>query len=97
MLNTPVISAKELRDNIAEILEKVAIGKQSFIVAKFGKVKAMISPVVSSIVEENRKEKEIILKETFGIWKKRKDIKNTAKWVSDKRKKESSRYAKVFD
>lgn len=97
MQNAQVISAKELRDNIAEILEKVAIGQQSFIVAKFGKVKAMISPAVPSLVAENRKKKEVVLKKTFGIWKKRKDIKDSAKWVSDLRTRESSRYAKVFD
>lgn len=97
MQTTQVISAKELRNNIAEILEKVAIGRQRFIVAKFGKVKAMISPVTPSLVTNKRKIKEVILKKTFGIWKNRKDMKDSAKWVSDLRKRESTRYAKIFD
>lgn len=97
MQNAQIISTKELRDNIAEILEKVAIGKQSFIVAKFGKVKAMLSPTSPTLTTDKKRKKEIILKETFGIWKNRKDIKDSAKWVSDLRARESSRYAKIFD
>lgn len=44
MLNTQTITTKELRDNLSEILEQVAIGRKSFVVSKFGKIKAVISP-----------------------------------------------------
>lgn len=64
-----VISTKELRDNLSEILEKVAIGKQSFVVSKFGKQKALITPVV----EEKKKKPKKNLRSlpAFGMWKDR--------------------------
>ena len=45
MQNPIQITTKELRDNLSEILEKIAIGKENFIVSKFGKKKAQLIPV----------------------------------------------------
>ena len=88
MTDFQVISTKELRDNLAEILEKVAIAKQSFIVAKFGKQKALINPL-PQVKTSQKVDLEKLA--AFGMWQNRKDLKNSAKWVSDLRKKESSR------
>jgi antitoxin (DNA-binding transcriptional repressor) of toxin-antitoxin stability system len=56
MQNIQTISTKELRDNLSEILEKVAVGGQSFVVYKFGRKKAILNPVISATVLEARKE-----------------------------------------
>ena len=88
MQNLQLISTKELRDNLSEILEKVAIGRQSFSVAKFGRKKALISP--TSTFSDSKKV-DFSKLSTFGIWKKRKDIKNTKSWVSNSRTKQSQR------
>ena len=92
------VTIKEARDNFSEIIEKVAIGGESFIVTKFGKVKAKISPLdeQKSDVEAMEKKRKAVLKATFGMWKDREDMKDGAKWVEDLRNKESSRHGKIF-
>ena len=90
-----LISIKDTRDNLAELIEKVAIGKKTFIITKFGKPKAQLVPMgQKNLKSEVRRKKN--LEATFGIWKDRKDIKDSAKWVSDLRHKMSSRYGKIF-
>jgi len=37
MQNLQLITTKKLRGSLAKILEKAAIGRQSFLVSKFGK------------------------------------------------------------
>ncbi len=92
MQNLQTISTKELRDNLAEILEKVAIGKQAFLVSKFGKEKAMVVPVASPAKIVVKKEKTSLANHpACGIWKTRKDIKNPVEWVSKLRIKQSLR------
>lgn len=86
------VSIKDLRNNLAQIIEEVAIAKQSVEITKFGKVKAMIVPV-SSIGKPKEKKG---LEAAFGIWKNRKDIKDSAKWVSGLRRRQSTRYGKIF-
>ena len=88
MQNLQTISTKELRDNLAEILEKVAIGKESYIVSKFGRQKALIAPISSSINQKKTKFKNLA---AFGLWEKRPDIKNSSAWVSKLRTKQSQR------
>lgn len=87
------ISTKYLRDNLAEVLEQVDIGKQTYIIKKFGKVKAQISrPSKSSV---SKKEKVDFKKlPGFGMWADRDDMKDSAEWVSKIRK---PRYEKIFD
>ena len=87
------ISIKETRDNLSEIIERVAIGKKTFVITKFGKPKAQISPLEDKIKERKRRRG---LEASFGMWKDRKDIKDSARWVADLRKKASSRYGKIF-
>lgn len=88
MQNLQVITTKELRDNLSEILEKVAIGKQNFLVSKFGKKKALIVPVVSDFMA---KKIDLTKLSAFGIWAKRKEIKNSTAWTAKLRAKQSQR------
>ena len=95
-MNAPqTISIKETREKLANLVEQVAIGKKQFIITKFGKPKAMVVPIKTKY----SKKKLSGLEATFGIWKDRKDIKDSAKWVAEQRKKISSRYGdgKIFD
>ena len=92
-MNYTAVSIKDTRDNLSEIIERVAIAGDVFAVTKFGKLKAMIIPMVET---KKVDDKTKILEETFGIWKDRKDITNSVKWVRDLRKKESTRYGKIF-
>lgn len=83
------ISTKELRDNLSEILEKVAIGKQTFLVSKFGREKVLIIP--SENTKQKPKKIDFAKLDTYGMWKNRKDMENTAEWVSKMRTKQSNR------
>lgn len=95
MQNLQSISTKELRDNLAEILERVAIGQQSFEVYKFGTIKAVINPPQ---IKTKEKKKKINFRKlpAFGMWKDREDMKDSAKWVRDLRKKESMRSYSLY-
>ncbi|MDP4011680.1 MAG: hypothetical protein Q8P72_05660 [Candidatus Roizmanbacteria bacterium] len=86
------ISTKELRDNLAEILERVAIGQQSFEVYKFGTIKAVINPPQ---IKTKEKKKKINFRElpAFGIWKDRKDMKDPVEWVNKIREKNSRHFS----
>ena len=92
MQNLQLISTKELRDNLAEILEKVAIAKQSFLVSKFGREKALIVPVVADTEKEEEKTKKNLRNlAACGMWKDREDIKNSVAWISNLRRKQNLR------
>ena len=95
MQNAQSISTKELRDNLSEILEKVAIGGQSFRVQKFGKEKALLIPPKK---EKKKKVKKFNWRAhpAFGMWKDREDMKDSAKWVRELRKKESMRSYSLY-
>lgn len=82
---TQLISIKDTRNRLAEVIDQVAIAGDEFIVTKFGEPKAMIVPIVKAKAQKS------VLEETFGVWKDRKDIKNTAKWVAALRRKMSLR------
>lgn len=88
MQNLKIITTKELRDNLSEILERVAIGKQNFLVSKFGKKKALIVPLASDFPLKTADFSKL---SAFGVWKKRIDIKNSNIWTSKLRTKQSKR------
>ena len=92
MQNLQLISTKELRDNLAEVLEMVAIAKQSFLVSKFGREKVLIVPVVSPVKTLASKRKMCLASHpACGIWEKRKEMENPAEWVSKLRIRQSLR------
>lgn len=86
------ISTKELRDNLATILERVAIGQQSFEVYKFGTIKAVINPPQ---IKTKEKKKKINFRKlpAFGIWKDREDMKDPVEWVNKIREKNSRHFS----
>lgn len=45
-----MISVKDTRDNLAELLEQVAIANKQFVITKFGKPKARLSPVTDRVI-----------------------------------------------
>lgn len=91
MQDVQTISTKELRDNLSEVLEKVAIGGQSYIVYKFGKKKAKLTPVKQLTMKTKKKKVDFSKLPAFGMWKDRKDMKDPAAWVRKIREMESKR------
>ena len=85
---TQQMSVKDTRDNLAEIINQVSVGGNTVIITKFGKPKAMIVPVSDKIPSPVSG-----LEESFGMWKNRKEMKNSRKWVADLRAKMSKRNA----
>lgn len=93
-MNSTSISIKETRRNLSELIEKVALTGETFLVTKFGKPKALITPVATKM--KDNKIKLSVLADTAGLWAKRKDIKDSSSWVSKIRNKESTRYGKIL-
>lgn len=79
---------------MSEILEKVAVGEQTFIVYKFGRKKAIINP---PFTKTKMKKKKIDFSKlpAYGIWKDRKDMRNSAAWVRKLREKNSRRFYRI--
>lgn len=88
------ISIQQTRDNLASIIEEVAVAKKSFLITKFGKAKALIVPIEGD--QNSQKQKMRAIKALKGIWADRAEMKNSTKWLKDQRKKMSTRYGKVF-
>lgn len=82
---TQTLSIKDTRDKLADVVNRVAIAGDMFVITKFGQPKAMIVPIPKIKVQKS------VLEETFGAWKGRKDIKDSAKWVAALRTKISIR------
>ncbi len=89
MTYIPSVSIKETRENLSHLVDQVAIANKKFLITKFNKPKAMIVPI--SAKTKTRKSLSG-LDATFGMWKDRKNMKNSAKWVANQRKQWSSRY-----
>lgn len=81
------VTIKEVRDNLSELIERTALAKESFLVTKFGKPKALI--VSAEMLKKKKSEKEAVLKKTAGLWAQRQNIEKS-------RKETSSRYEKIF-
>lgn len=86
-------SIRETRAQLSDIINQVSIANRSFVITKFGKPKAMIVPAY--MTRSNKKTRNG-LQASFGAWKHRTDIKDSAKWVADLRHKMSSRYGNIF-
>ncbi len=87
------IPIKQARANIADLVNQVDISGKQFIITKFGKPKAML---VATDTPKKRITKSMEKLPGFGMWKNRKDMKDSAKWVRDLRKQWSSRYDLSF-
>jgi len=82
---TQVVSIKNTRDKLAEIIDQVAIGGSVFVITKFGKPKAMIVPFSQQKADSSG------IEESFGAWKSRKDMQDSNAWVKNLRAKMSAR------
>jgi prevent-host-death family protein len=83
------VSIRETREQLSELVNQVAIANREFIITKFGKPQAMIIPVKKTV---KQKRNYSGLDAAFGMWKDRKDMQNSAKWVANLRHRMSSRY-----
>lgn len=79
------LSIKDVRNRFADIVSRVEMAGDEVIITKFGKPRARIVPI------SRTQPSKVLLRETFGAWRNRKDIKNTAKWVTSLRAKMSVR------
>lgn len=80
-----IMTIKDTRNRLADIINQVAMAGDVFVITKFGQPKAMIVPIAKVKAQKS------VLAETFGAWKGRKDIKDSAKWVASLRAKMSIR------
>lgn len=82
---TQTLSIKDVRNNLADVINQVGVAGNTIVITKFGKPRAMLVPISDK--------KTLVGKfdETFGAWKERKDIKDSGKWVRNLRKKISLR------
>jgi len=77
---------KDTRNKLADVVNRVAISGDVFIITKFGKAKAMIVPVSAANMADNKG-----IEESFGGWGRRRDIKNSSDWVAKLRTEMSTR------
>lgn len=82
---TQVLSIKDTRNNLADVISRVEMTGDEVIITKFGKPRAMLVPYT------NKKSAMGNLDEVFGIWRGRSDIKDSRKWVRNLREKISLR------
>lgn len=82
---TQTLSIKETRDKLADVVNKVSVSGDTFVITKFGQPKAMIVPISESQLEESG------IEESFGAWGQRKDLKDANAWVANLRAKMSIR------
>lgn len=93
-MNYTTITIKETRSLLSELIERVALSKETFLVTKFGKPKALI--ISPDQIAVNQKDKADILRQTAGLWQNKKEIKNSSAWLAKIRKKTNSRYEKIL-
>lgn len=86
LIMTQMMSIKDTRDNLAEVINKVYATGAVVVVTKFGKPKVMIVPVTDDKLNVSAG-----LDESFGAWKGREDIEDSSKWVANIRTKMSVR------
>lgn len=92
-MNYTVVSLKEARDRFSELVERAALVKETFMVTKFDRPKAVIAPVEEKLLPEKNFSRQA-LNNFIGIWKNRRDIPDAGRWVSNRRKLESLRLTK---
>lgn len=84
---TQIITIKDTRNKLADIINQVSVAGDVFVVTKFGQPKAMIVPIAKGDVSEKSG-----IEESFGAWSKRRDLKDSNRWVANLRAKLSKRY-----
>lgn len=82
---TQTLSIKDVRNKLADIVSRVEMAGDEIIITKFGKPRAMLVPITKEMALKSA------LDETFGAWRNRRDIKDSAKWARELRIKTSTR------
>lgn len=100
-MNYTTISISDTRLQLPDLTERVDRLGEIFAIEKWGKIKALIVPAWSVIgVDDEEKmlvRRKLTMKKYAGVWKERNDMKDPVAWVEKLRKKESSRYGKIFN
>lgn len=81
-----VLSIKDTREKLADVINQVVVAEEESVVTKFGKPKAMLVPMTKFPGWD-----EGSFDEVFGAWRDRKEIKVGTKWVRNLRAKMSLR------
>jgi len=68
-MNFQTYTIKATRDNLAEIISRASLKNECFIITKFGKPKAMITPIKDKANGPSKEDVNVIFKKTFGMWK----------------------------
>jgi prevent-host-death family protein len=79
------ISVQQTRENFAEVIEKVAVAGEKFVVTKFGKPRAMIVPIQESDFQTEERSK--ILTTLRELWSDRADMDEPVDFVRKQREK----------
>jgi len=93
-MSQTTVTVQQARDNFSELIERVALAKESFLVTKFGKPKAAIvaaDELKGATKQAQMQKQEQALEAIFGMWADRKDMKDSAKWVAGLRRREAFR------
>jgi len=77
------ITTKDLRNQLASVVDRVALRGESFVVTKFGKPKAVIQPV-SKTEELSDEQATLIFRESYGSWQNRPDATTLASQIRRK-------------
>lgn len=95
------ISISDTRLQLPDLAERVDRLGEVFAIEKWGKIKALIVPSWSVVDVDDEKKmlarRKLTMKKYAGMWKDRDDMKDPVKWVEKLRKRESSRYGKIFN
>lgn len=81
------LSIKAMRNQLADVVARAELSGEFFIITKFGKPKAAVVPLSFLKVENGERQAGLIqaLSASSGIWKHRRDMRDSAKWVTAQR------------
>jgi len=93
-MSQTTVTVQQARDNFSELIERVALARESFLVTKFGKPKAAIvaADEIRGLGQIQAQKKKRAIKAIAGMWADRKDMADSAKWVADLRRREAMRH-----
>lgn len=75
-MNHQTVTTKQIRDNLADIVDQVAVAGKSFVITKFGKKRAMIVPIQAEQANLAISRFQDAVQQTFGSWKEPQTLSN---------------------